>query len=87
MTELEVTKLEGVGLPVPHLFAHLLAHPLDLGLGELVDVEGHVVEQGQAVGQEATVFVGPNLINQLGKFQHSTSSILMYRSNYSVTNI
>ena len=48
-------ELEGVAPLLPEHVHKLLRHPVDLGLGELDHVESHVVEEREAVGQQAGV--------------------------------
>ena len=75
VTQLQVLELERICFLLSHQFHQHLPHPLNLRLAKLYNVEGHIVEQGQGVGQQAAVRVGPELVHHVGKLQDPPSSV------------
>ena len=63
VAQLEVLELEWICFSVTHLLHQLVAHPLDLRLGKLVDIKGHVVQECEGVGKQTRVLVRPDLVN------------------------
>ena len=75
VAEFQVSELEGIrplAFEVPH---ELLAHPLDLGLGELDDVVGDVVEEGEGVGGEAGAVDGPEVVGHVGQLEDAARGV------------
>ena len=62
-------EVKGVGVVIFEGPQDLIAHPFDLGLGELDHVVRHVVEQGQREFGETRLLTPPQLVQELGQFQ------------------